>query len=689
MRRLLLLLLTLLAAAPHPAQAAASAWQRDADAGARLIAATDATGAETSLSLGLEIDLAPGWHTYWRSPGDAGLPPQLDWKASQTAEGNLQNADLLYPAPRRYSALGMETIGYRDHVVFPINAQLRAPDQPLRLEANLDLLVCSDICVPKHFTLRLDLPSGEAAPSAEAALIEKARAQVPGDAQKSGLTITSVQRQTETLKIAIAGRAPLIDPDLFIETDENIAFDKPNIVVGADKHTAAFTLKPLGTLPKGITLATLPFTVTVVDGDRALEQKLDETFIAPSANVQPEGTALGCILLIALLGGFILNLMPCVLPVLSLKILSVISHGGGAKRDVRRSFLMTAAGILFSFLALAGATIALKQAGHAIGWGVQFQQPVFLVLLIVVLTFFAASLWGFLDIPLPRFLADRLDPRYHPKRAGDFFSGAFATLLATPCTAPFLGTAVGFALASGPRDILLVFAALGLGMTLPYLAIALWPRLATMFPRPGKWMVTLRHLLGWALALTALWLMWVLAGETALAYVVALGSCMLALLALLHGRKRGRFPAFLRSGIVVLLALAFAAALMTATPSNPSTANWQPFDESAIARHVAEGKTVFVDVTADWCLTCKANKKFTLEREDITRRLFATPNVIAMQADWTNPDPVIAAFLKKFGRYGIPFNVVFGPSLPNGLVLSELLTPRAVKDGLARAEKKP
>ncbi|MGE3623620.1 MAG: protein-disulfide reductase DsbD family protein, partial [Bdellovibrionales bacterium] len=353
------------------------------------------------------------------------------------------------------------------------------------------------------------------------------------------------------------------------------------------------------------------------------------------------------------------------------------------------SFLVTAAGIVFSFLVLAGVTIGLKQLGLAVGWGVQFQQPVFLGLLILLLTFFAANMWGLFEIHLPRFLADNLAGPYHPKLAGDFATGAFATLLATPCTAPFLGTAVGFALASGPHEIVIIFTALGLGMSLPYIAVALVPRIATALPRPGTWMVRVRHVLGWALALTALWLVWVLAAQISPRGAAVVGLCMAAIIGL-FSLNRIRRRGYIAFGIASFALLAFANTLMGSVDPKPAAIDpaWERFDEHEIAGYVEKGKTVFVDITADWCLTCKANKKFVLMRDEVKARLFQ-PNVVAMEADWTNPDPQIGAYLQKHGRYGIPFNIVFGPAAPQGIVLPELLTPSLVLDALDRAEKLP
>jgi suppressor for copper-sensitivity B len=263
-------------------------------------------------------------------------------------------------------------------------------------------------------------------------------------------------------------------------------------------------------------------------------------------------------------------------------------------------------------------------------------------------------------------------------------------LLATPCTAPFLGTAVGFALASGPREILIIFAALGFGMALPYLTVAIMPSLATCLPRPGVWMMHLRHLLAWALALTALWLIWVLAAQISPRGAFVVGICMLAILGL-FGLQHYRARSYIAFGIASFAILAFGTVLVGSLAPKPPPqidAAWQRFDEAEVAREVKEGKTVFVDVTADWCLTCKANKKFILAGEEVSQRLFHS-DIIPMQADWTNPDPVISAFLQKYGRYGIPFNAVFGPGTPQGLVLPELLSTKAVMEAIDKASKSP
>ena len=685
---LVCLFLPLLSSAP--ALALGSDWQRDEAVAVRLISGIDGVGQETVVPLGLDVQLEHGWHTYWRSPGIAGLPPSIDWKGSLTDAGNLKEATLLYPAPKRYTDYGLETIGYRDHVVFPIDAAVRTPGRSLVLHGALSLLVCSAICVPKNVDLALTVPEGPATESAESSLLRAARDRLPGGAATSGFVLKSIANDGQSLAVTIESRNALQEPDLFIENDMNISFAAPSVRLSRGGQTVVFRTQPTDTLPAGAALAGLHATLTVVDGARALEQSIAVPEAVAATGVSAPGPSLsfGLALMLALLGGFILNLMPCVLPVLSLKIFSAIGHGGGETALVRRSFLVTAAGILFSFFLLAGMTIGLKALGLSFGWGVQFQQPVFLTGLIVVLVLFAASLWDLLTITLPGWLSDRLgNAAWHPKLAGDFATGAFATLLATPCTAPFLGTAIGFALASGPRDIVIIFAGLGLGMTIPYLLVAAFPRLATALPKPGPWMTYLRRALGVALLLTALWLVGILAAQITARLALLVALCMAGILLLLALRHAQVSRRLVLAGIALFLAMALGETLIgSALPKDMADVErrWLPFSEHALAANIQEGKTVFVDVTADWCLTCKANQKFVLSRPEIEERLFHG-RVIAMQANWTNPNPVIAAFLQKYGRFGIPFNAVFGPGAPDGIVLPELLSRDSILDAIDKA----
>jgi suppressor for copper-sensitivity B len=680
------------------ARAAASAWENHEFARARLVSAVAAVGDLAELRLGLQFKLNPDWWTYWRSPGEAGLPAKIDWAGSE----NLAEARVLWPLPVRHTLLGIETLGYENEVLLPVLAKPKTAGQPVRLRAAVDYLVCEKICVPARAELKLDLPAGPAVPSPFVDLIDRWRAKVPGDGAAAGLSVTRAALSGNELLVRVSAREPLAKPDLLVEGPAGRFFGHPVARLDADGRGGALVVPVSGARTAVAALAGADATFTLVDGQRAAEFALT---VAPGgagdlAQAAPAG--LGWMLLVALLGGLILNLMPCVLPVLSLKLLSVVGHGGGDGREVRLGFTAAAAGILASFLALAGFVLALRAGGMAVGWGIQFQQPLFIAGMAAVVTLFACNLFGWFEIAGLRFAhAAALSGPARHGMTGHFFTGALATLLATPCSAPFLGTAVGFALARGPVEIVAIFVMLGLGLALPYLAVAAFPRLATHLPRPGRWMLYLRWVLGLGLAATALWLMSVLAAQRGAEAAILAGallagfSLVLALRRAMPDALRGLAPA--AAGALALGAVALPG-LMPAPgppPAREVKGLWRNFDEAAIPGLVAEGKVVFVDVTADWCITCQANKALVLNRGQVAERL-GGKGVVAMRADWTRPDPVIAQYLAKYGRYGIPFNVVYGPNAPRGIPLPELLTSDAVLaafddagDGAGRIARRP
>ena len=681
----------------------ASPWATTEHGAVRLVAGITAVGSGPVVPAGIEFRMRPGWHIYWRSPGDAGYPPRADWSLSD----NLADASVHWPAPHRFSVLDLQTIGYADAVLLPVEAKPMRPGEAVRLRATLDYLTCADICVPYTAELALDIPAGPASPSAHAHDIARAAAQVPASAAASGLPVDQVAVEQAaggpTLVVAIHADEPLVNPDVFAEAPPPLVFDAPQATFAPDRKSAVLRLGIGNT--EGLTepLAGLPVTVTVVDGDRAVEhaarlsasEPVSAPASAPAPASSPAPRGMAVIVALALLGGLILNLMPCVLPVLSIKLLSVVAHGGGDRRVVRSGFVATALGILFSFMVLAAVLIALRATGAAIGWGVQFQQPWFLTAMILVVLLFACNLWGLFEVPLPRAFAAATERASEVRGyAGHFLTGALATLLATPCSAPFLGTAIGFALARGPGEIVLVFAAVGLGLAIPYLCVAAFPGLAVRLPKPGPWMRTLRRILAFALAGTALWLAWVLAGSIGRDGALAVAGAAAAAALLLS--CRGFLPERLRpatAGAALLSAIAaFAVPLHPAGSPAGETADtaglWQPFDPGRIPALVAAGKIVWVNVTADWCLTCKVNERLVLARDPVLSRLSAD-DVVAMRGDWTRPDDAIVHYLAGFGRYGIPFDAVYGPALSAGQALPELLSEDAALDTLDRAGAKP
>lgn len=678
---------------PSSADARSAETETGTHARARLLVHADPASQQGFV--GVLFDLDPGWHLYWRNPGDSGLPTELHWTfgAATVAVG-----EIAWPAPHAFAEdTDIVTYGYEDQVLLAAPfSHVEGP--PLRkISVAIDALVCADQCIPASFALESPYPIGRstASEAATTALFERYATRVPTPASARGVEValswpaSLAEGERGSGSLAIQACGPGCDPKALAHAQFFPIAPDTLRVVGAPLQLEGsggphvplsierFEADPPSTLTGVLRLATQSGDERFVE----LDLSLDAARAAPAAQAGP---GLLHALLLGFLGGLLLNLMPCVLPVLSIKLLSVVSHGGRDRGAVRAGFLASAAGILASFLVLAGIALMLKAAGMAAGWGIQFQQPLFLSTMALVVMLFALNLLGLFEIPLPGWLGGLAGVGREEGSgglAGNFLTGAFATLLATPCTAPFLGTAVGFALARGPLEIVSIFVFLGLGLALPYLVIAAAPGLATRLPRPGHWMVTLRRILGLALAGTAAWLLTVLAAQVGTLAALLVGSLLLGLSLLLTLRGR------LSRGLVgaAAAALCLAAVLVPAgfpataeAPAERATAEaWLPFDQAEIARLVADGKVVFVDVTADWCITCQVNKSLVIERGEVARRL-GGDEVVTMRADWTLPSDEIADYLAGFGRYGIPFNVVYGPGAPEGRTLPELLTGDAV-----------
>jgi suppressor for copper-sensitivity B len=665
------LLLTMLTSLTSHDASAQSAWVGNEHAAVRLIAASKATGNDGVLELGLQFRLGEGWHSYWRSPGDAGFPATVDWAGSS----NAGSSTLSWPRPHRFTLLGFETLGYDSDFILPIKLSLNNPGEPVTLKAAVDYLACAAICVPYHADLALTIPSGPSAPTEQAGPLADAMAQVPGTPQSTGLSllhsgVVAKDDHHATLVAIISGVKTKLDhPDLYVE----------DLKQGVSAAAAKLDTRPDGTVALSVPLTGASaaeldgkdLMLTLVSDQVSSEFKATPTLMA---DAPPARTGIVTILVVALLGGFILNFMPCVLPVLSLKLLALARHAGMERRDMRVGFLATAAGIVVSFLVLATLAIVLNAVGASVGWGIQFQQPWFLAGMTLLLVLFALSLFDRLELNLPSFLSSIGSTESKHQIFNAFLSGAFATLLATPCSAPLVGTALGFALSAGPVEILSIFAALGIGFSAPYLVVALFPGLARLLPRPGRWMIILRRILGLLLLATALWLLSVLDifvgtwGTLGIAVALVIMAMVLAFEAL----RRLTRPIVIAS-VIAVFAISLAG-VPDASSTTAETGLWKPFNEADIPTLVASGKTVVVDVTAQWCVNCKVNELAVLDKEPLASRL-TQKNVVAMRADWTRPNPEIGRYLASFGRYGIPFNAVYGPASPKGIALPELLSP--------------
>ncbi len=619
-------------AAAAPAAAASTDWVGNQHAAVRLIAATDAVSGASPVEAGLEFRFAPGWHGYWRTPGDAGIAPVIDWSASP----GLKTATVAWPAPTRLVVENLQNSTYEGQVALPVALAFADPRGAADIRVSIDYAACSNVCVPYHADLSLRLPVGTAGPSAEAATIAAARAMVPGTPAEAGIEVT---RETfvgtgprRTLVVALRSRTvPFERPDLFVEHAGDGIPPAPAVLLGPDGRTATLTVPVAETAiadaPSPDPASTgAALALTLVDGPRSA------TFAGPAGLATPapapDSGGLWAVLLSALLGGMILNLMPCVLPVLSIKLVGLTRQAGAGRRAVRAGFAATGLGIVTSFLAIAAALVVLKWSGATLGWGIQFQQPWFLAGMAALTVLFAASLFDWVHVAIPQAVIGLGGgPRGPAGGAGGraawieaFLTGAFATLLATPCSAPFVGTAVGFALARGPAEILGIFLGLGLGMALPFFAAAVLPGVAGWLPRPGPWMITLRRILGVLLLGTAGWLLailWSVAGPgvAALVSVLLAGMLALAAWAALRPSPEARLWPKLATGGFAAAAVLAAVSMPLPGPAPWSGAapegragEWQAYDPVALQRLVAEGRTVLVDVSASWCLTCKVNE---------------------------------------------------------------------------------
>lgn len=653
--RRLLLLPSILVACLIGTSAAAlqSDWSGDpAIAEARLLSAVTGTGDLTTLPLALEFRLAPGWKIYWRSPGEAGMPPSIDLSGS--ASSGL-NSSIRWPVPERFDVFGFDNFGYDSHVILPLDLTGHNIGTPVQISAKLEALTCSNICVPVAAQLDLVLPDGLATASSHHQVIARYRSLAPRIAPAGGraatgpnLSVTSAVIDGSDLVVQFAAGAPPID-DIFVEGFDGIAFKAPM------SSNEGYRL-PVS-VAKGMVFDGGAAELTVVAGTEMAEFHL---IIPPSSQTTPSADAsqsgFMVIILIAFLGGVILNLMPCVLPVLALKLSAVLCVTGRNRSTLRLGFLAGAGGIVTSFALMALTLVLIRQAGGQVGWGIQFQNPVFLGVMIGLLGLFALSFVDLVTIPMPRFaasLARPSGPTGSGGLVGDFLAGMLATILATPCSAPFVGTAVTVALTGETLTLFAIFLAMGFGLASPWLVVALFPGTVALLPRPGGWMVWFKRSLAMLLVGTMLWLGMILNN-------------------VLRAETRPTtYNYAAQSGEII---------------------KWTAFDLNAVTSHISNDQVVFVDITADWCITCKANKALVLDQEPIAAKMAALQqagSLVPVQADWTRPSEQISTFLASHNRFGIPFNIVYGPAIPEGYLLPELLTSASVLEALELVTRSP
>ncbi len=663
---------------------------------ATILADTSAIVPGKAFNVGLLLRMAPGWHTYWKFSGDAGLPTEIKWNLPP----GWKVGEIQWPIPLKTNDPGdIQTYGYQDEILLiqEITPPAKIDVSSVKLSAQADWLVCERICIPGSANLELELPTSTSAEPKNTDLFARYRRLVPQNFPDNKTATASWSRSGNDLVLKISS-----DQIANYQTLDFFPLPQGNTVVGhpgvESRKGGEVTFKiPIESPDKD--LSSMPGVIVLskfANGNDRTGWQLGAPQVAAGAvqSPQPSRGLLG-FLFFGFIGGFILNLMPCVLPVISLKIFGFIQHAGKDRRAILRNGLSFVLGIFVWFLGLALLLIALKAAGHEITWAAQFTNPYFVLALSVIVLVFALDLFGVFEITLPQALMQRMQSSTHEGEAGSFFQGLFATALATPCTAPFLGTAIGFAFTQSPFIILLMFAAVAAGMSAPYFLLSAQPAWMKFLPQPGPWMVHVKQFMGFLLLATLLFLIYVLGAQRGLEGAIW-ASCFLLIIAIACWMK-GAFvvptaSAAKRAGsIVIMLALLIASGVYFIGDKFQSAkidiaqttlaGDWQPFTPERLQSERDAGRAVFVDFTAAWCLTCKFNEKAVLENSDV-RDSFQRHAVVKMKADWTNGDPAITKLLQQFGRPGVPLYVLYPGKSQEPIVFPELLTKNILLDKL-------
>ena len=649
---------------------------------ATLLTDTATVQAGQKFHIGVLYKIEPDWHIYWKYAGDSGIPTEIQWHLPP----GFQAGPLQWPLPARDKEPGdLEVFAYGSEVLLysEVTAPASLPAGPIAIKADSKWLVCKSSCVPGEANLSLELNSGQTA--SDSSLFQRYAAQVPQVfPAKYQLTIA---RQAQQVTVSFSGTESSASLDFYPEPP-------PEVVLGHGKqlgNTVTFSIDS-----EGKALDRLSGVALIKDGSKV------QAFQVPGQEFNHLKAAVGAdraqtldltaflqAVGFALLGGLILNVMPCVLPVISLKIFGFVSEAGDRPDKAFRLALAFAAGILACFGLLAVGVVLLRGAGANVGWGFQFQDERFVLVIACIVFAFALNLLGVYEITVSAGATGGLARLASGQGyASAFFQGVFATVLATPCTAPFLGTASAFAFAQPPLITFLIFFAVGIGMAAPYLLLAANPKWLGYLPKPGEWMVRVKQVLGFLLLGTVLWLAWIVGQLKGVQEMVVLGALLL-LIGIIAWIK-GSFwnpVASVRAKLLSAAAIAGLVILASASYSfftAPSKLGWQKFSQESLDAALDSGRPVFVDFTADWCITCKANERFAIDTA-MVRNAFAQRQVITLRADWTNGDPAITEILKRHGRAGVPMYLVYpGGKNREPALLPELISAQSVLDALKR-----
>ena len=665
---------------------------------ASLVAAEISLQPGRAFTVALRLEHEPHWHTYWINAG-TGYPTSLEWQLPP----GWTAGPIEWPTPHlvRDTAGNIAGNGYENDTLLPVTITPPAdltPGETITLRATAEWLMCKDVCKPGKADVSLTLPVSTDQPKPNEST-RAAFAAIPSPAPADDLTFTAT-RSGKTITFTVAGprAAQLAKPHVFT-SDAFVQYDQPQTAKSAaNQLTLTLPVSPSYD-GKGDKLLGVLAYITSSGAHRGLT--LDVPITSSSASDFPSspftphssttGSAGGLLgtLALAFVGGLILNLMPCVFPVLGIKILGFVNQAGSDRRKVTLHGLAFTAGVLASFWTLAGILAALRSGGSQLGWGFQLQSPIFVFILAAVMLVFALSLSGVFEFGL-RATGVGANLQSKSGYTGSFFTGILATVVATPCSAPFLAPALGAALALPLIESFAVFTAIAVGLSLPYLLLSIFPQAIKALPRPGMWMETFKQFMAFPLYATVAFMIWVLAGQSSkdgqeytLLYVL-LGLTLIALGTWWYGRYNapGAKPARARLGLIGgLVLLAAGAALGWPRATAPTDLVWEKWSPEAVAKAQAEGKTAYVDFTARWCFTCQTNKAAVFGSSEV-KKWIRDKNVVLLKADWTNQDPQITAELAKYNRSAVPFNLIYKPSAPEPVILPELLTPRIVLDAL-------
>jgi thiol:disulfide interchange protein DsbD len=669
---------------------------------AELLADTSAIVPGKSFTAGLLLRMAPGWHTYWKFSGDAGLPTELKWKLPP----GWKVGDIQWPIPLKTIDPGdIQTYGYENEVLLmqEITPPAKLDSSPAKLSAEASWLVCEKICIPGGETLALELPISTTSQATNTELFARYRRLLPKEWPGANVATAKWDRTGLGLRLAVtsATLANYLAVDFFPLPDEGTVVGHPAI---ESRNNNQITVRiPIES--SGKNLSSIPGLLVLAQQANGEDRTGWQIASIPAVAAARPAPTRGILtfLLFGFLGGLILNLMPCVLPVISLKIFGFIQQAGQSRQKILRSGIAFTIGIFAWFIALALILIVLKGGGREVTWGgFQFTNAYFVLVLSVIVLVFALNLFGVFEISLPQSMTRGLLSTTERKDdLGSFFQGVFATVLATPCTAPFLGTALGFAFSQSAAVILAMFVAIAAGMSAPYLLLSAQPAWLRFLPKPGPWMLHVKQFMGFLLLATLLFLLYVLGAQRGLEGAIW-ASCFLLVISVACWMKgafvvptasalKRSITAVLMVVLVVVSGIYFIGdrfqSAKIASVGSQLRGDWQAFTPERLQAELEQGHTVFVDFTAAWCLTCKFNEANVLESQDV-REAFQHHGIVKLKADWTNGDPVITKLLQQFGRPGVPLYVLYPGKNEEPIVFPELLTKGMVLEKLETAARR-